>query len=94
VVNKTKKLAKAPGLDKKSKDVCCVCLFPGEKKEQLADHALLQRGFDLGTPEGAEGGWATREEGGNERGRKHLCTTPAANTRSSAGRISNRRLEL
>jgi hypothetical protein len=28
---------------------------------------------------------ATREEGGNERGRKQLCTRPAANTRSPAG---------
>jgi hypothetical protein len=28
---------------------------------------------------------ATREEGGNETGRKQLCTRPAANTRSPAG---------
>jgi hypothetical protein len=34
-----------------------------EKKEQIGDHALPQRGFALGTPEGVEGGWATWQHG-------------------------------
>jgi hypothetical protein len=58
------------------------------KYKQIGDHALPQRGFDLGTPKGAEGGGATpgnTRPGRNERGLKQLCTKPAANTRSPVG---------
>jgi hypothetical protein len=37
------------------------------QKEQIGDHALLQEGFGLGTPEGAEGGGATRGNMGRGR---------------------------
>jgi hypothetical protein len=46
---------------------------------------LLQEGFSLGTLERAEGGRATRVEGGSERGRKQLFNRPAAIPRSPAG---------
>jgi hypothetical protein len=36
-----------------------------KKRSKSGDHALPQRGFGLGTSEGAEGGWATREGASN-----------------------------
>jgi hypothetical protein len=68
------------------------------KKKQIGDHASPQRGFGLGTPEGAEGGGQRRATPGNTRrgqqreraqatvhqtSSKHTCT-------SRHGRISNR----
>jgi hypothetical protein len=65
-------------------------------KRQIGDHALPQRDFGLGTPEGAEGGWAT--PGNTGRGRQRERAQAAVHQTSSKhtftskhGRISNRR---
>jgi hypothetical protein len=56
---------RATACDQAVADGCCrcnvsmhhfvVCYVSNEKKKPIGDHALPQRGFGLGTPEGAEG---------------------------------------
>jgi hypothetical protein len=66
-----------------------------KKKKQIGDHALPQRGFGLGTPEGAEGWWATPGNTGGgrqqERAQATVHQTSSKHTFTSRhGRISNR----
>jgi hypothetical protein len=66
---------------------CCICgqchvvTNHEEKKRQIGDHALPQRGFGLCTPEGAEGGWAT--PGNTGRGRQRERTQAPVHQTSS-----------
>jgi hypothetical protein len=58
------------------------------KRSKLGTTPYPRRGSASAPLKGRkEGGQprATRDEGDNERGRKQLCTRPAANTHSSAG---------
>jgi hypothetical protein len=60
-----------------------------QKKKSKSGTTPYPRGASASAPPKGrkEGGQrrATREEGGKERGRKQLCTRPAANTRSPVG---------
>jgi hypothetical protein len=46
-----------------------------KKRKQIGDHALHQRGFGLGTLEGAERGWATPGNTGRGRQRERAQAT-------------------
>jgi hypothetical protein len=70
-------------------------VVPKRKKMQIGDHALPQRGFGLGTPEGAETGGVTpgntRPGRQQERAQATMHQTSSKHTSASRhGRISNR----
>jgi hypothetical protein len=81
-------------------DLLCllICLFffqrvwitgSGKKKiKHIGDHALPQRGCGLGTPEGAEGGWAT--PGNTERGRQRQRAQATLHQTSSKHTFTSR----
>jgi hypothetical protein len=66
-----------------------------KRKRQIGDHTLPQWGFGLGTPEGAEGGWAAPGNTGRGRQRERAQATVHQTSSNHACtsrhcRISNR----